>query len=550
MKEQNGNEIFENPALAEIFKPVQEPPAPEDAPAEVETAIPAEQAMEEPDREEKALRPGEPLPLRSPAAAYMNIFLCFFVLVVVSVLALALPKPTESEYERRELAKLPEFSIAAYMTKEYNEGVEAFYADTFPFRDELVKIRSLIEDARGMHMDDVKIHGAAPLPSDDDIPDVNDPTPPPPQSSIPQPENSESASESQQSQSVPEPPPDDGAVGEMVNNVFVYKDMAMELFGGSRAMAEYYASVINDYQAKLGGSARIYNVVVPTHVEFALPEKYASLSNSEKKNIDYIYSLLDSGVTAVDAYSKLAEHQDEYIYFKTDHHWTGLGAYYAYTAFAEQAGFTPYGYEDYTKHTISPFVGTLYGVTGQDPRLQNANDYVEWCEIPVSHRAYHYLRYDPYTSYNINNIMADYASGGNAYSVYLHGDYPLTVAETDINNGRRAVIIKESYGNAFSTYLVPHFEKTFIVDERYFQMNMQEFVENNGITDIIIVNNCFAANTNYHISNISNLLYQATPSYEQVQQWKEQAAQSSSSSSSEEKDDGEEEPKTAIRVEG
>lgn len=557
-------EHFSDPALADMFKPIEEPSAPADDETffgwdgddneepYVESSItwggeqqPESGSFPEKDREPEQAPPQKPL-----FSDYINIFVCFFVLAVLSVLAFVLPKPTESEYERRELAKLPEFSIAAFMTSQYNEDVEKFFSDTFPFRDDFVKFRAVIEDARGFHVDDVTLHGTAPLPAEDDIPDVNESSeseskPEPEQPSGPS--ESESGASSGLSTEAP-PVPDDGASGEMVNNVFVYKDMAMELFGGSKAMAEYYASVVNDYAAKLGSSVQVYNVVVPTHVEFALPDKYKSLTNSEKKNIDYIYSLLGGNVKAVDAYSKLAQHTDEYIYFKTDHHWTGLGAYYAYTAFAESAGLTPYKYDSYTKHTISPFVGTLYGVTGQDPRLLNANDYVEWCEVPVGHTACHYLRNDPYTKYTVPSVMADMASGVNAYSVYLYGDYPLTVAETKVNNGRRALVIKESYGNAFSTYLVPHFEKTFIADERYFQVNLQDFVRENGITDVIIVNNCFAANTSFHITNISNLLYQTTPSYDLVQQWKAEAEAAKQSSSSEETSG--EDPKQAVTVEG
>jgi len=576
LNENENKGYFEDKALAAIFKPIDEPPAPdgsEDDNKSVHSggneegyatwgsvdpvAYGSAKKLHDNASREPEQQKAEPEPQRqddaeqqkTPFSAYLNMAVCFFVLLAMSVLAFVLPKPTTSEYERRELAKLPAFSIDAYMTSAYNEGVEAFFSDTFPFRDDFVKFRAVLEDARGIHVDDVTIHGSVPIPAEDDIPDVSDSS----ETSESKPESSsEETSESavENSSSVEAPVvPDDGAEGEMVNNVFVYKDMALELFGGSKAMAEYYASVVNDYAAKLGPSVHVYNVVVPTHVEFALPEKYKSLTNSEKKNIDYIYSLLDSGVTHVDAYSQLASHTSEYIYFKTDHHWTGLGAYYAYTAFAKAAGFTAYDYDSYTKHTISPFVGSLYGVTGQDPRLLTANDYVEWCEIPVPHTAYHYLRNDPYTRYNIKSVMADMASGGNAYSVYLYGDYPLTVAETNVGNGRRAVIIKESYGNAFSTYLVPHFEKTFIVDERYFQMNMQEFVKANGITDVIIVNNCFAANTKYHISNISNLLYQTTPTVEQVEQWKEQAAQESQETSSS-SETSSESMKQAVTVEG
>ena len=58
---------------------------------------------------------------------------------------------------------------------------------------------------------------------------------------------------------------------------------------------------------------------------------------------------MSKDVIKINAYDEIAAHKGEYMYFRTDHHWTGLGAYYAYKAFAQKAGFTPYKYEDYEK---------------------------------------------------------------------------------------------------------------------------------------------------------------------------------------------------------
>ena len=105
--------------------------------------------------------------------------------------------------------------------------------------------------------------------------------------------------------------------------------------------------------------------------------------------------------------------------------------------------------------------------------------------------------------------MHGYASGPYSYGVFLGGDYPLTIIKTDVNNGRKLVIIKESYGNAPATYIASGFEETYVVDERYYDGNLAELVESRGITDILIINNCAAANTNVHIANIESLLTQS-----------------------------------------
>ena len=319
--------------------------------------------------------------------------------------------------------------------------------------------------------------------------------------------SSESDSISQEESSEPEVPEDEEATGETVAGIFVYKGIGFELFGGSKKAAEYYASVINKYEDAFGDSVNVYNMVVPKHAEFyPFPRKYANLSNSEKNSIDNIYSMLDSGITAVDAYSVLEEHSEEYIYFNTDHHWTGLGAYYAYTAFMDAAGLSYYDYESYTKHTIEPFRGTLYAGTNDQSMYDNP-DSVEWCEFPVANKTWQYNKGD-LANYFASSVMAGYAKGANAYGVFLGGDFPLTVIKTNVNNGRKLVIIKESYGNAPATYIASGFEETYVVDERYYSGNLAELVSSRGITDILIINNVAAANTNFHIANIESLLTQ------------------------------------------
>ncbi len=439
------------------------------------------------------------------------------IIFVIGILAWALPQPTYSEYEKRDLNQMPEFSWESLFSGEYTLGVELAYADTFTFREGFVKMQAQIEEMRGIRIDDVAIYGPVPPTSDEEEEE-------PESSSSSSSESSESSSsdasnltssESQSETSSSEPSSessssevvDDGAQGETVAGIFVYKGIGFELFGGSKKQAEYYASVVNKYGDAFGSGVRVYNMVIPKHAEFyPFPKKYASLSNSEKDSIDYIYSMVDSDVTKVDAYSVLKEHSDEYLYFNTDHHWTGLGAYYAYTAFMDAAGLSYYDYESYEKHTIENFRGTLYAGTN-DQSMYNNPDYVEWCEFPVSHTVYQYNKGD-LANYFPSMVMASYAKGANAYGVFLGGDFPLTVIKTDVNNGRKCLIIKESYGNAVATYIAAGFQETYVVDERYYEGNIVDLVNERGITDVLIVNNCAAANTKFHISNIESLLTQ------------------------------------------
>ncbi|MBQ7874183.1 MAG: hypothetical protein IJ306_03350 [Oscillospiraceae bacterium] len=453
----------------------------------------------------------------------LSVAVCLVIIFVIGILAWALPQPTYSEYEKRDLNQMPEFSIESLFKGEYTLGVELAYADTFAFRENFVKMQAMIEEARGIRIEGAAIYGPVPGNTNDE----DDKIPPSSEVSseqssessssdnISRPDNtsssemssSESSSSEQSSESSSSEAQDDGEQGETVAGIFLYKGAAYELFGGSKKAAEYYAGVVNKYGDAFGSGVKVYNMVIPKHAEFGLTGRYDSLSNSEKDSIDYIYSMLDSDVIKVDAYSVLKEHSDEYIYFNTDHHWTGLGAYYAYTAFMDAAGLSYYDYESYTKHIIEPFLGTLYAGTDRAKALEDNPDYVEWCEFPVTNKTYQYNKSD-LGNYFASSVMHGYAKGANSYGVFLGGDFPLTVIKTNVNNGRKLVIIKESYGNAPATFIAAGFEETYVVDERYYDGNLVDLVNSRGITDVLIINNCAAANTNFHIANIESLLTQ------------------------------------------
>ena len=453
-----------------------------------------------------------------------SVAVCFVLILVIGILAWALPQPTYSEYEKRDLNQMPEFSIESLFKGEYTLGVELAYADTFTFREAFVKLQAGIEELRGIQVDGAAIYGPVPGTTEEETetPSASSESEssselsssvtesvPETESAVSSESTSSEAPESSVSSEPEQPVVDDGEQGETVAGIFVYKGIAFELFGGSKAAAEYYASVVNKYGDAFGSGVKVYNMVIPKHAEFyPFPRKYQNLSNSEKDSINYIYSMLDSDVISVDAYSVLEAHKDEYLYFNTDHHWTGLGAYYAYTAFMEAAGLNYYSYDSYTKHTITGFLGTLYSGTNMAKSLEENPDYVEWCEFPVANKTYQYNKGD-LQNYFASSVMHGYASGPYSYGVFLGGDYPLTIIKTNVNNGRKLVIIKESYGNAPATYIAAGFEETYVVDERYYKGNLVELVNSRGITDVLIINNCAAANTNFHISNIEGLLTQS-----------------------------------------
>ncbi len=427
--------------------------------------------------------------------------ICFCVCVVVmGVLATVLPNPTFSEVEKRELAAKPALSAQAVFSSQYMKDFSAWFADTFPGREGFITVANWLEDSRGIRPDEVKLYSGTAKPATEPESQPEQPTQPP------QTPEQEAPAEPEQPAAPKEQ--EDDAVGYLMDNgVFVVGDRAVNLFGGSNAMGEYYANTLNSYLDELPAGVQVYNLVAPCSAEFYLPARYRASSADQQQNISHIYSCLDERIKAVDAYSELAAHTDEYIYFRTDHHWTGLGAYYAYTAFCRQAGLEPLPLEQMEARTREGFLGTFYSQTG-DPVLQQNPDSLTYYIPPTEYKAWLRMKDQPNDFVPLESIWGEFASLTNSYSIFLCGDYPLEKIVTEHQNGRKIVVVKESYGNAFVPFLLSHFEEIYVVDQRYFQTSLLELIEQNGVTDLLFLNNAFAANTSYHIGRIDGLKHQ------------------------------------------
>lgn len=332
------------------------------------------------------------------ASHAVNVGVFLVVIAIMGLAAIFLPKPTVSEYEKRELATFPEFSLESLFSGSYMQELDLWFADTFPAREKFVELAAHSEELRGLRVDDVKIHqsGNTTTTVEPQLPEENT------EETLPEKETveEETLPETEQEETLPpeeqekneeqEEPPlaeTDEVEGEQRGSVFIYKNMALPMFGGNKAAGQRYAAALAKYQEALGDSVQIYNLIVPSAIEFYLPEKYKNqgLTADEWDNINYIYSQMDPNIKTVDAYTpmKAAADAGEYIYFRTDHHWTVRGAYAAYTAFCQEAGFEPVPLESMERHVIENFVGTLYGQT-QDLVLKENPDYVEYFVPPMA----------------------------------------------------------------------------------------------------------------------------------------------------------------------
>ncbi len=437
----------------------------------------------------------------------INIVVLCFIFATVFVVLIFMKRGEVSQTEKRELTKFPAFSKDSYFSGAYTKGISLYFSDNVPFREMLLDTSSKLTAMMGVKLDNVSFHGVVIPPPQEDFSESAEVT---------QPSQTEASTTGDTSNTTTETtivteetvPPENGAEF-ITNGIIVVDDMGLMLFGGTQSQASRYATAINDYKLLFGPDINVYNLVVPTSAEFYMPKKYQHYTNSQKASIDYIYSKLSPDVIPVDAYSNIASHKDEKLYLKTDHHWSHLGAYYAYQAFAETAGVYAPPLSAYTEKVKEGYVGSLYGYTGNPVLKDNPEDF-HYFLPPNSYTTYYY----DYKNLNIStkgSLFYENVGSDAYYCMFLGTDAIHTKITTDVKNGRKIAVFKESYGNAFSTYLVSSFEEIYIIDIRYFNKNVVTYLKSNGITDVLFINNVFAANTSLLIGYIENLKYDKAP---------------------------------------
>jgi hypothetical protein len=273
---------------------------------------------------------------------------------------------------------------------------------------------------------------------------------------------------------------------------------------GSDLSAARFAGVANEYHRVLGSGVTVYVMAIPVGSDFYLPHAIDHGVMRERQNIEKLYSDLDPGVIGVDAYSPMSQHTDEYIEYRTDHHWTGLGAYYAYRGFAAAAGFTPLPLSSMTKKTIPNFLGSLYYYTRSEALKQNV-DQVDYYEIPYPTQEYVYMT--PTARPMTAHVYQETAKGGNAYGVFIGGDHPLTqIVSPNSSTLRKIVIIKDSYANAFAPYLAAHYREVWVVDYRYFRGNIGSLMREHGINEILFAHNTYVINGGFAVDRANAML--------------------------------------------
>lgn len=273
------------------------------------------------------------------------------------------------------------------------------------------------------------------------------------------------------------------------SKVYQVDNSAFEGFGYSDSAAVGYAQTLTRYAQELAGITNVYALTIPTAIGVVLPDDIIPQMKyyyDQGQAIDNIYGYLGEGVIQVRAYENLMLHRNEYLYFKTDHHWTALGAYYAYEAFCQAKGVAPYTPDQRKQSQFDGFKGSLYQY------LQDIGDYTDtvYAYHPVGNVSMTYTNANGETRSwpVIRDVTLD--ASFNKYNAFAAGDNPYTeFHNADVTDGSVCIVVKESFGCAFMPFIVDHYSTVYEIDYRYWEGSLTELAKATGATDIIFANN-------------------------------------------------------------
>lgn len=343
-----------------------------------------------------------------------------------------------SEEENRMLAKKPKFSIDRLLEGRYTEKYEKYVEDQFVLRNSWIGVKSTVDKLLGRKEE---------------------------------------------------------------NGVFLSKDgyLIEDFKKPEEKNLEETIKAMNNFNEKYKGINQ-YALIAPNSVS-VLKDKLPKNAPVEDQRayIEKLKSSLNSNIKFIDTYNTLESHKDEYIYYRTDHHWTTLGAYYAFLDAAKEMGLTPKDNYYDIETVTDEFYGTLYsksGFKGISP------DSIE-VYIPKDENDQVLVSYEEEKKKSGSIYNSEKLKEKDKYEVFLEGNHPLVKINTLVNNNKKLLLIKDSYANSFVQFLTPYFNEIVIVDPRYYYGDIDKLISEEGITDLLYLYN---ANTFFSDNNIAPVL--------------------------------------------
>lgn len=283
----------------------------------------------------------------------------------------------------------------------------------------------------------------------------------------------------------------DKAIGkDEINGVFEINGYLVQTFRDyDIKLTERNISSLNKLKSK-NPDLNFYFIPVITAQEKFKNDLPAYLDvDSESEYISYCFDKL-SNITPVDVSDAIL--QNDYAFYRTDHHWTTESSYSAYKSLGETLGYTPLNEEEFKVVDVTEnFKGTLYSKTlNEDIEADILTAYISDTELSltVNDETFDSLYFD------------DFLNEKDKYSYFLGGNHGICkINNKSLENGRKMLIIKDSYANCLVPFLAEHYSEIALVDPRYCSHNQLRTVDTSEYDDVLVLFNIqgFSAEQNF-----------------------------------------------------
>lgn len=352
-----------------------------------------------------------------------------FITITISTLILTFSicflindKKEFSENEFRYLQKFPKFSLNSLTSGKYIEELESYFTDHFPLRESFVSLKTKVYEVTGQIL---------------------------------------------------------------INNIYIAKDNFLINKFNKPINSDKIIEIINKFKEN-NQELNIFIILTPTATsiyENLLPEN--NINYSEKSAINYYYEKLN--IETIDIYNTLIKEKDNYqLFYKTDHHWTSFGAYFAYQEFAKINNIKYYNLNELEIEMVNDkFLGTLYSkvfTTNQEKdkiyKINTNNSFTV-----------------KYLDKTTNTLYEDkYLKEKDKYSYFLNNNQPIIeITNNNIESNEEILIIKDSFANSFIPLLANHYKKIHVIDPRYYNLAISDYIKEKNIKNVLLL---------YNINNI------------------------------------------------
>lgn len=292
-------------------------------------------------------------------------------------------------------------------------------------------------------------------------------------------------------------------------DIFRVGSRSYEKCVNNESTAAKYAELVGEASEALSGETKVYSLIIPTAYGIILTEEAKKLVPDyidTHERISNAYAAMPESVNKIAVWDRLVEYSDEFIYFRTDHHWTARGAYLGYEAFCEAKGIDPIPLRDHRTACYDGFLGSFYSESGGDDKLLPSETVEAF--YPVSEGVMLIVT-DENGNTETHPMVADVSElpASAKYMTFAGGNNPFSViTNTEVTDGSVLIVVKESFGNPMLAFLCDHYSTVYVIDYRYWDGNIIDFAREVHADDLLFANSFCAVNTGSNVGFLAMII--------------------------------------------